>query len=100
MRLKLSTFDFFANTVLETVNGLMELIKAALFSGRFTHSHPVSDAVSIAGAYAVKLALDGINPEEMFESLHGVTEEISQEFTDTLKNSYQIAYLGWEMKKL
>jgi len=71
-----------------------KLIKAALFSGRITHSHPVLDAASIAGAYAVKLALDGINHEEMFESLHGVTEGISQEFTDALKNSYQIAYSG------
>ena len=40
-----------------------KLVKVALLSGRITHSHPVSDAASIAGAYAVKLALDGVEPE-------------------------------------
>ena len=50
-----------------------KLINVALFSGRITHSHPVSDAASIAGAYAVKLALDGIEPKEMFEPLLKVT---------------------------
>ncbi len=81
-----------------------KLIKAALLSGRITHSHPVSDAASIAGAYAVKLALDGIEPEEMFEPLLRVTEGISQEFTDTLEKSYEMAHseLGDEdaLKKL
>jgi len=73
-------------------NDLEKLIKAALLSGRITHNHPVSDAASIAGAYAVKLALDGIEPEEMFEPLLRVTEGISQEFTDALKNSYEMAH--------
>lgn len=81
-----------------------KLIKAALLSGRITHSHPVSDAASIAGAYAVKLALDGIEPEEMFEPLLRVTEGISQEFTDALEKSYETAHSEMEdedaLKKL
>ncbi len=69
-----------------------KLIKAALLSGRITHNHPVSDAASIAGAYAVKLTLDGVEPREMFEPLLRVTEGVSQEFTDSLENSYELAY--------
>ena len=77
-----------------------KLVKAALLSGRITHSHPVSDAASIAGAYAVKLALDGVEPEKMFEPLLKVTEGISQEFTDALESSYEIAYsVAWETKR-
>ena len=71
-----------------------KLMKAAMLSGRITHSHPVSDAASIAGAYAVKMALDGIEPEEMFEPLLRVTEGISQEFTDALEDSYKTAHSG------
>ncbi len=81
-----------------------KLIKAALLSGRITHNHQVSDAASIAGAYAVKLALDGIEPEEMFEPLLRVTEGISQEFTDALEKSYETAHSELEnedaLKKL
>jgi len=81
-----------------------KLVKAALLSGRITHSHPVSDAASIAGAYAVKLALDGMEPEEMFEPLLRITEGVSQEFTDALESSYKMAYSGLDdedaLKKL
>ncbi|MDR7665925.1 ADP-ribosylglycohydrolase family protein [Methanosarcina sp. Z-7115] len=71
-----------------------KLVKAALISGRITHSHPISDAASIAGAYAVKLALDGVKPEKMFEPLFEVTQGISQEFTHALESSYNTAYSG------
>jgi ADP-ribosylglycohydrolase len=73
-------------------NNPEKLIKTALFSGRITHSHPISDAASIAGAYIVKLALDGVEPREMFKPILNVTEGISQEFTKALKNSYKIAH--------
>ncbi|MGB9940768.1 ADP-ribosylglycohydrolase family protein [Methanosarcina sp.] len=75
-------------------NNPEKLVQAALLSGRITHSHPVSDAASVAGAYAVKLALDGLEPEEMYESLLDITEGISQEFTNALKDSYETAYSG------
>ncbi|WP_292387887.1 ADP-ribosylglycohydrolase family protein [Methanosarcina sp. UBA5] len=69
-----------------------KLIKAASISGRITHTHPVSEAASLAGAYAVKLALDEVEPREMFEPLLEVTQGISQEFTQALKSSYKTAY--------
>jgi len=75
-------------------NDPKKLVQAALLSGRITHLHPVSDAASIAGAYAVKLALDGVEPEEMYKTLLDVTEGFSQEFTDALKKSYEIAHSG------
>jgi ADP-ribosylglycohydrolase len=75
-------------------NNPEKLIQAALLSGKITHLHPVSDAASIAGAYAVKLALDGIEPEEMYKTLLKVTEGFSQEFTDALKKSYETAHSG------
>ena len=73
-------------------NSPEKLIKTALFSGRITHSHPISDAASIAGAYIVKLALDGVEPREMFKPILNVTEGVSQEFTKALENSYEIAH--------
>ena len=73
-----------------------KLIKAASLSGRITHSHPAADAASVAGAYAVKLALDGVAPEEMFLPLLRVTEGISDEFTEALKGSYEMAHSSLE----
>ncbi len=64
-----------------------KLIKAASLSGRITHSHPIADAASVAGAYAVKLALDRVAPDDMFLPLLKVTEGISEEFTEALKGS-------------
>ena len=69
-----------------------KLIKAASLSGRITHIHPAADAASIAGAYAVKLALDGMAPEDMFSPLLKATEGISDEFTEALKGSYELAH--------
>lgn len=69
-----------------------KLIKAASISGRITHTHPTADAASVAGAYAVKLALDRVEPREMFEPLLEVTQGISPEFTQALENSYKTAY--------
>ena len=73
-------------------NDTEKLIRAASLSGRITHTHPTADAASIAGAYAVKLALDGIAPENMFLPLLKVTEGISDEFTEALKHSYKLAH--------
>ncbi|RXA19582.1 ADP-ribosylglycohydrolase family protein [Methanosarcina sp. MSH10X1] len=73
-------------------NDPQKLAKVALISGKITHSHPVAEAASIAGAYSVKLALDGVEPGEMFEPLLEVTQGISKEFTHALENSYKLAY--------
>ncbi|MCQ1534345.1 ADP-ribosylglycohydrolase family protein [Methanosarcina sp. KYL-1] len=75
-------------------NDSERLVRAASFSGKMTHSHPTADAASIAGAYAVKLALDGVEPVDMFGSLLQVTEGISEEFTEALNCSYELAYGG------
>jgi ADP-ribosylglycohydrolase len=75
-------------------NNPEKLIQAALLSGRITHSHPVSDAASIAGAYAVKLALDGVEPQEMYEPLLDLTNGISPEFTAALAKAYEKANSG------
>ncbi|MDI9394909.1 MAG: ADP-ribosylglycohydrolase family protein [Euryarchaeota archaeon] len=69
-----------------------KLIDAASLSGRITHTHPVADAASVAGAYSVKLALDGVAPEDMFLPLLKVTKGISDEFTEALKGSYELAH--------
>jgi len=69
-----------------------KLVKVAQISSRITHSHPIAETASIAGAYAVKLALDGMEPGEMFEPLLEVTQGISQEFTQALESSYNTAY--------
>lgn len=69
-----------------------KLIDAASLSGRITHTHPTADSASVAGAYAVKLALDGTAPEDMFLPLLKVTEGISDEFTEALKGSYELAH--------
>lgn len=85
-------------------NDPKKLVEVALISGRITHSHPVSEAASLAGAYAVKLALDGVKPEEMYEPLLEVTKGISQELTQELESSYKTAYSDIEdeegLKKL
>lgn len=73
-------------------NDPIKLVKVAQVSGRITHSHPVAEAASIAGAYSVKLALDGVEPGEMFEPLLEVTKGISQEFTQVMESSYKVAY--------
>jgi len=73
-------------------NDPQKLINAASLSGKITHSHPTADAASIAGAYAVKLALDEMAPEEMFLPLLRATEGISDEFTEALKGSYELAH--------
>lgn len=69
-----------------------KLVRVSLLSGRITHSHASAEAASIAGAYAVKLALDGGEPGEMLSPLLEVTQGISQEFTRALKSSYNMAY--------
>ena len=69
-----------------------KLLEIASLSGKITHSHPTSDAASIAGAYAVKLALDGAEPADMFRPLLEVTEGISGEFTEALKGAYELAF--------
>jgi len=69
-----------------------KLLEVASLSGKITHYHPTSDAASIAGAYAVKLALDGVKPVDMFAPLLEVTGGISEEFTEAFKGAHDLAF--------
>jgi len=69
-----------------------KLLEVASLSGKITHSHPTSDAATLAGAYAVKLALDGMEPADMFAPLLEVTEGVSREFTNALSGAYELAF--------
>lgn len=80
-------------------NNPEKLVRAASLSGKITHIHPTADAASIAGAYSVKLAFDGVKPGDMLEPLLKVTEGISEEFTEALTNSYNLASGNMEDKE-
>lgn len=52
----------------------------ALASGDITHRHPAARAACVAGALMVKLALDGLHPDEWFAPILDLTDGISDEF--------------------
>lgn len=56
------------------------LIAVAKASSLITHRHPTAIAASIAAAYLVKLALDGVPPEQFTARILAATEGISEEF--------------------
>ena len=56
------------------------LKEVALASGIITHGHPAAQAASIAAAYMVKLALDGMHPNDWFQPLLVFVDGISEEF--------------------
>jgi ADP-ribosylglycohydrolase len=62
-------------------------------SGVITHRHPAAVAASVAGAYLVKLALDGVQPEEYLRRILAFTDGISVEFDTTLLRVGHV--LGW-----
>ncbi|MBN1105481.1 MAG: ADP-ribosylglycohydrolase family protein, partial [Deltaproteobacteria bacterium] len=57
-----------------------KLMEVAHATGICTHGHPAADAACIGAAYLVKLALDGVKPENMLQDLFSFTAEISTEF--------------------
>jgi len=57
-----------------------KLKEVAHASGICTHGHLTGDAACIGAAYLVKLALDGVKPEEMIPALLNFTSGISDEF--------------------
>ncbi|HEC23452.1 MAG TPA: ADP-ribosylglycohydrolase family protein [Chloroflexi bacterium] len=52
--------------------------------GLITHAHPSAQAAAIAAAYLVKLALDGVPPDEYLPRTLEFTTGISDEFRDTM----------------
>lgn len=71
-----------------------KLREVAHATGICTHGHPAADAACIGAAYLVKLALDGIPPEDMIPKLLTFTEGISGEWDETVSKVEQC--LGWE----
>lgn len=62
-------------------------------SGLITHGHPAAVAASIAGAYLVKLALDGVPPEEYMRRTMQFCDGISDEFDAAILRVGHV--LGW-----
>jgi ADP-ribosylglycohydrolase len=61
-----------------------KLREVAHATGIATHAHPASDAAAIAAAYLIKLALDGVPPEEYIRQTLAFTDGLSSEFDDAL----------------
>lgn len=69
------------------------LRELAIASSMITHRHPTALAASVAGAYLVKLALDGIPPSEYMQRLLKFTDGMSDELDAAI---YRIGHvLGW-----
>ena len=66
-------------------NSPENLKRVALSSGIITHGHPATQAASVAAAYMIKLALDGIHPSEWIELLSEIASGISDEFDEVLQ---------------
>lgn len=56
------------------------LVEVAKSSGIITHGHPAAVAATVAAAYLVKLALDGVHPREYLREVLAVTDGISDDF--------------------
>jgi ADP-ribosylglycohydrolase len=52
-----------------------------------THRHPTSDAACIAAAYAIKLALDGVEPREFEAHILKFIGGVAPEFDATLQRA-------------
>lgn len=70
-----------------------KLKEVARASGIITHGHPAAIAASIAGAYLVKLALDGVSPDAYMKRILGITDGISDEFDQAILRVGHT--LGW-----
>lgn len=71
-----------------------KLREVASATGICTHGHPTADAACIGAAYLVKLALDGIDPENMINDLLDFTTEISSEWDEAIVKVEKC--LDWE----
>ncbi|MEM6284827.1 MAG: ADP-ribosylglycohydrolase family protein [Chloroflexota bacterium] len=76
-----------------------KLVEVAKSSGIITHGHPAAIAASIAAAYLVKLALDGVHPDEYMRHALEITDGISDEFDAAIYRAGQ-AHFASEEKAL
>lgn len=70
-----------------------KLKEVAHSSGIITHGHSAAIAASIAGAYLVKLALDGVHPNEYMRRVLEFCDGISDEFDQAILRVGHV--LGW-----
>jgi ADP-ribosylglycohydrolase len=52
--------------------------------GFATHQHPAADAAAIAAAYLIKLALDGVHPNDFAKHVLAFCSDISSEFDEAI----------------
>lgn len=71
----------------------IRLREVAHASGLITHGHPAAVAASIAGAYLVKLALDGVPADEYMRRTMTFCDGISEEFDAAILRIGHV--LGW-----
>jgi ADP-ribosylglycohydrolase len=60
------------------------LREVAHATGIATHAHPASDAAAVAAAYVIKLALDGVPPEDYVRKTMAFTDGMSTEFDEAM----------------
>lgn len=60
------------------------LKEVAHASGTATHAHRAADAAAIAAAYLIKLALDGVHPNDFVREITAFVGGISDEFDEAL----------------
>lgn len=68
---------------------LARLRTVAIATGSITHTHRAAEAACLAAAMLVKLALDGLPPQDYLPILEEVTADISDEFDLVLHRSAQ-----------
>ncbi|MBN2472258.1 MAG: ADP-ribosylglycohydrolase family protein [Anaerolineae bacterium] len=69
------------------------LREVAQASSLITHRHPAALAASIGAAYLIKLALDGVAPEQYLGRLYALTEGIAEDYDQALRRVSHV--LGW-----
>lgn len=74
----------------------VKLKAVALASGLITHGHPAAQAASIAAAYMVKLALDGVHPNDWFHPVLEAAGDISDDFDHAILRIGHVE--GWTNK--
>jgi ADP-ribosylglycohydrolase len=69
-------------------------------SGLITHGHPAAVASTIAGAYLVKLALDGVHPDEYLRHVQAFAGGISDDFDRAMLKIGHVMTWGSEEQAL
>lgn len=72
---------------------LDRMAEVAAASSIITHAHPAAVAATTAAAYAVKLALEGTPPDDIFAQVQHLPSAQNDEFLDVLRRVGHV--LGW-----